>query len=236
MRDGGELERARALLDRGGGEEEALALATRHHEVSGGTDPDTWLLLAEIYFALDRDERARNSARCARLFAKAGSTGEADALMWEAKALISQDEPREAIARASHALEIDASCAERYEVLARALALLHRFGEAAQVCTEGRIVFPRDEDLADLEEVIFEGLDAAEAEAAAAARAVKRKPKAWEAHHELAVLQLCAGNVRAAARSFERARALHPERLSAVTMLSTWEADCRLAVLTAARA
>ncbi len=217
---------ARALyaLDR---HDDAIKMAKRGRKLDG-EDGYAALTLAYAYYHADRDKKALKLAR--EVTADEHEATRFEALVLEADALVALDREREALEPARLAIAMGRDDSSAHLTLARALAQLERIGEALVVAHLG-LEIGEDEDLKETLEILEEAQEVLNS----ALEECETDDDDWELHHARATVLFRMGRLADAAESFDRARACHPDGADMAdhSMLSHWEADCRLAILNA---
>jgi tetratricopeptide (TPR) repeat protein len=226
-----------ALL-RAGMHDEARAAAMRGVALSEADDPVPASGLSDVLRQLGDYEGALTAADDA--IARAGERDDRrDALVAKGWALLGLGRGRLAIGVAEDAIAGDPQHAGAHIVLAHALAIADRWGEAKRILERAAALAPGDEEVARTMATVQEGLEAVRRALALARTAVKEQPESFDAWVTLGVAQVMAGQLSNAADTFDRAHALNPDpddRWPAEPhMLSPFEADCRIALIEASR-
>ncbi len=234
--------RARIYSNRGqalqllGEPEQARASAARGVELRGD---DAYPLVLAARVALAQDELA-----AARAYAEAG---------WAERAHLDPDVAAEAVQTVVHCLNSEGAWRAALRLLDEALAVFpadaqligarastlassDRWGEGAREMARALALAPGDPALVARSQTIASGLAIVTAVFVTARAQAKATPKSWEAWHGLGVALWMTGDPLEATAAFVRARKLHPDptyRRGDSSALSTWEVDCKLAMIAA---
>ncbi len=212
---------------------EGLVAARRGCELAPD-DPYALLKRADVLSVLERHEDALADQERARDLAReAGDTlSLTSALNDMGWSLLQLDRSREVLSVAREAIELQPTEASPHGLLAGALADLDRWGEALAATEAGLALEPDNVWLAERRELCAEGMSRLEPMLRAFEEDIGPE-STWEQWHELGCVRLACGQLEEAAAAFDEAHLRHPDgdRREEAGMLSTMEADCRIALL-----
>lgn len=222
-------------LYRLGRTDEAIETAEKGVEMAGGSDLYVLNILADIHLKACNHKKALSFSEQILGRPDLKDNDRVTALENKAWALLGLDRGREALSCAQEALGLNSNVQGVWVALGSALAECDRWGEARKAVDQAISLDPGDEDgdlarrgrlisgaMEKLEQILIELRDKAQ-----------RTPSEWEGWHAVGTLLFQLGRLEEAERTFDRSRRLHPEfeTMEDCFMLSHWEADCRLALL-----
>lgn len=218
--------------------DEARAAADRGRTIADPDDPYPLQVVAKI---MDRTGDSEGAVKLLDVaLARAGCTDFDRHGLWMARAwalLHLGGRDREAVADARRAVEIAREPSEAKLLLARALASANRWGEGKQI-VDALLAGPLDADAhadaIELRGTIARGMRIVGEMLGGARIEAKKRPKQMDSWLTLGMALTMAGQLHEAAEAFDRAHERNPEPdgwPDEPHMLSVWEADCRLALI-----